>query len=99
MGKLLSSVFCAVLLSASSNGAPALNVESGTSVASSAVPSQTVLLASDNPNGIEWNMTTDAVPQPIRGSLGATILAQQNVAIDRQNPDLLAPPTTDHGMV
>ncbi|KAF8526323.1 oxalate decarboxylase [Hysterangium stoloniferum] len=38
-------------------------------------------------------------PEPIRGSLGASILGPQNVALDRQSPDLLAPPSTDEGSV
>ncbi len=48
-----------------------------------------------------WNPDSDSglEPQPIRGSLGATILGPQNVAIDIQNPDILAPPTTDSGTV
>ncbi|KAG0148128.1 hypothetical protein CROQUDRAFT_430216 [Cronartium quercuum f. sp. fusiforme G11] len=38
--------------------------------------------------------------QPIRGSkLGATLLGPTNFAIQNQNADLLAPPSTDHGTV
>jgi hypothetical protein len=36
-------------------------------------------------------------PQPIRGELGASILGPVNVELERQNPDLLASPYTDHG--
>ncbi|QRW24238.1 oxalate decarboxylase [Rhizoctonia solani] len=39
------------------------------------------------------------LPEPIRGSRGANILGPQNVELDRQNPDILAPPTTDSGSV
>ncbi len=46
-----------------------------------------------------WNPDTTADVQPIRGSLGATILGPQNIPIGQQNPDLLAPPTTDAGTV
>ena len=35
----------------------------------------------------------------IRDTLGASILGPQNIPIDQQNPDLLAPPTTDAGTV
>ncbi len=36
-------------------------------------------------------------PEPLRGADGATILGPRNVPRDRENPDLLAPPATDHG--
>ncbi|KAI9069577.1 oxalate decarboxylase [Trametes sanguinea] len=64
-----------------------------------ALPSPTVPYASDDPNYWLWNETTTDDPEPIRGSLGGSILGPQNVAIDKQNPDLLAPPTTDNGDV
>ena len=64
-----------------------------------AQPSPTVPYASDDPNYWLWNETTTEVPQPERGKFGANILGPQNVAIDRQNPDILAPPTTDSGTV
>ncbi|CCM04960.1 uncharacterized protein FIBRA_07157 [Fibroporia radiculosa] len=73
------------------------SIASGTSSAPNA--SETVPLASDNPNNPEWNVTTSEDPQPIRGSLGATIMAEQNIPLQQQNPDLLAPPTTDSGML
>lgn len=76
---------------------------SGVSTASAAGASPTVAYASDNPNDIMWNpdatADTAAEVQPIRGSLGATILGPQNIALQQQNPDLLAPPTTDSGTV
>lgn len=40
---------------------------------------------------------SDADPQPIRGSLGATILGPTDSDTTKNNPDLLAAPTTDHG--
>lgn len=47
----------------------------------------------------EFNQRTRP-SQPIRGSkLGATILGPTNFAIQNQNADLLAPPSTDHGTV
>jgi oxalate decarboxylase len=36
-------------------------------------------------------------PQPIRGDEGATILGPQNRPLQSQNPDALAPPSTDAG--
>ena len=65
-------------------------------------PASTVVPASDSPNEQLWNINSPVssnVPQPIRGSLGSNILAQQNVPLALQNPDLFAPPTTDHGVV
>lgn len=95
MHKLLPSVLCAVLLATSSLAAPA--VLSGTTTSTSAVPSSTVPLAIDDPNGIAWDMTTAEDVQPVRGSLGGSILGPQNVPLQQQNPDILAPPTTDAG--
>jgi hypothetical protein len=41
----------------------------------------------------------DGLPQPIQGDLGATILGPRNVPLERENPDLLASPQTDHGTI
>ncbi|KAH9050371.1 oxalate decarboxylase [Lactarius deliciosus] len=61
--------------------------------------SATVVPASDDPNFPIFTPDSDVSAQPIRGGLGATILGPQNVPLQQQNPDLLAPPTTDHGTV
>lgn len=45
------------------------------------------------------NGSGGATPQPVRGNRGASILGPRNVPIERQNPDLLAPPDTDSGTV
>ena len=111
MSRFLSSVICAVLLSSYGLAAPAPQGSVPPSVASSAAPAvssilsaaaaiPTVVFATDNPNRLAWNPNNEtAVVEPIRGALGATILGPQNEAIQLQNPDLLAPPTTDHGSV
>ncbi|MEC1545058.1 oxalate decarboxylase [Bacillus halotolerans] len=39
------------------------------------------------------------IPQPIRGDKGATVKIPRNIKRDRQNPDMLVPPETDHGTV
>src|SRR6266567_4676430 len=39
------------------------------------------------------------VPQPIRGNEGGTDPGPRNVALDRQNPDILTPPSTDSGTI
>jgi oxalate decarboxylase len=36
-------------------------------------------------------------PQPVEGNMGAPILGPRNPAREAQNPDLIAPPPTDHG--
>lgn len=108
MNKFLSSVLCAVLLSYTTFAAPASSsslsanstAPSATLSSSSEVASPTVPYASDNPNTIEWSTTVEDIdPQAIRGTLGGTILGPQNIPLDIQNPDLLAPPTTDAGTV
>ena len=38
-------------------------------------------------------------PQPIRGARGASILGPRNVPLERENPDLLASPSTDAGLI
>ena len=55
--------------------------------------------ASDNPNYPIFPPGSDVSAQPIRDGLGASILGPQNLPLQQQNPDLLAPPTTDHGSV
>ena len=102
MSKLLASVLCAIALSSAALAAPAGSAAvSASAIASSvfsAEPEQeTTAHASDDPNPVLWNLTTTEDPQPIRGTLGAPIMAQQNVPLQQMNPDLLAPPTTDSG--
>lgn len=41
--------------------------------------------------------TGDAIPQPQRPGHGGTDPGPRNLMRDRQNPDLLVPPSTDHG--
>ncbi|THG94982.1 hypothetical protein EW026_g6588 [Hermanssonia centrifuga] len=90
MWTILLPLFIATLVCA----APAPSQSSSALVAQS-----TVLYASDDPNPILWGPDTSSIPQAIRGSLGATILGPQDVSLDKQNPDLLAPPSTDSGSV
>jgi oxalate decarboxylase len=40
---------------------------------------------------------SDTIPQPQRPGHGGTDPGPRNLARDRQNPDLLVPPSTDHG--
>ncbi|KAF8750811.1 Oxalate Decarboxylase [Rhizoctonia solani] len=62
-------------------------------------PSPTVPYASEDLNESYLDKFQNELPEPIRGSRGANILGPQNVELDRQNPDILAPPTTDSGSV
>ncbi|KDR70226.1 hypothetical protein GALMADRAFT_76394 [Galerina marginata CBS 339.88] len=69
-------------------------------LASPIVPLQPDVPYTDsNPNKVLWTPTSGKFPQPERAGLGASILGPQNVPMDRQNADLLAPPTTDNGEV
>ena len=75
-------------------------IASGAAAASAEDATPTVAYASNNANYLAWNPeTSSGDPQPVRGALGASILGPQNVPLDVQNPDLLAPPTTDAGTV
>ncbi|KAI0032853.1 oxalate oxidase [Vararia minispora EC-137] len=70
--------------------------------ASSAPPEyETVKPISQNLNAPIFPVADTSVvePEPMRGTLGANILGPQNVPLEHQNPDLLAPPTTDEGIV
>jgi oxalate decarboxylase len=42
---------------------------------------------------------SNGLPQPIQGNLGATIMGPHNVPLERENPDLLTSPQTDHGTI
>ncbi|THH26987.1 hypothetical protein EUX98_g7192 [Antrodiella citrinella] len=79
--------------------APTSPSDDPSSTASAPEASQTVPYASDDPNSPLWGPDYDGVPQAIRGSFGASVLGPQNVPLVKQNPDLLAPPTTDSGSV
>lgn len=71
--------------------------------APAAPPTPTYRYASNNPNNPLWGPDSAAdpsfVPEAIRGSTGGKVLGPQNVPADLQNPDALAPPSTDNGDV
>ncbi|KAI8980152.1 oxalate decarboxylase [Trametes punicea] len=77
----------------------ASSTSTATSTLSAAPEWETVAPASDDPNGVLWTEDSTSDPEAIRGSLGATVIGPQNVPIALQNPDLLAPPSTDQGSV
>ncbi|EKM54942.1 uncharacterized protein PHACADRAFT_142732 [Phanerochaete carnosa HHB-10118-sp] len=86
---------------AASSPSPALSSsETEPSSTVSAPPvSETVAPASDDPNYVAWTSDYTGTPEAIRDSLGGTVIGPQNVPLDLENPDLLAPPTTDNGLV
>ena len=43
--------------------------------------------------------TSNGAPEPIRDGVGATILGPRNVPLERENPALLASPSTDAGTI
>ncbi|OSD06529.1 oxalate decarboxylase [Trametes coccinea BRFM310] len=106
-----SSAVSSAFASASSQAASsdgALRHKSSSAPASSSTPSstlsaapewETVAPASDDPNGVLWTEDSTSQPEGIRGTLGSNILGPQNIPIALQNPDLLAPPSTDSGSV
>ncbi|CAL1716148.1 unnamed protein product [Somion occarium] len=93
----VSSSLLSTASSASSSAALPSSISSSiepvTPSSSALAPSATDPPISDDPNDVVPS------PVPIRGSLGATILGPDNKPIDMENPDLLAPPTTDFGTV
>ncbi|GJJ10026.1 hypothetical protein Clacol_004252 [Clathrus columnatus] len=91
-----SIVSSAVPLASSSN-LPSHSVPVDTSTAAESTP--TAGYASDDPNDSLYNQFQNEVPEAIRGSLGATVIGPQNIPLDRQSPDFLAPPSTDAGSV
>ena len=83
-----------VLLAGHAYSAPANS--DNQSPSATGVPSYTGPKISTDPNYVLFNAASPN-PEPERGNLGASILGPQNLAIELQNPDPLAPPTTDHG--
>lgn len=56
--------------------------------------------ASTDPDASLWHPDDkDVDPQPVRGGLGAPTLGPTNKPLELQNPDILAPPSTDTGDV
>jgi oxalate decarboxylase len=47
----------------------------------------------------DGDVSSNGVPLPIRGGEGALIQGPRNIPLERENPDLLAPPATDHGTI
>lgn len=91
--RLLSCVLLSVLVGVFSAPAASPN-DSSTSTASAASSVPTISYASDDPNDVEFGTTS-----PTRGALGGSVIGPNNAPLDLENPDLLAPPTTDEGIM
>ena len=51
-------------------------------------------------NELPWNISSiSGKPQPSRGNRGGTIQGPRNLALENENPDLLASPDTDAGTI
>ncbi|CAE6452468.1 unnamed protein product [Rhizoctonia solani] len=70
-----------------------------TTTADAPLASPTVAYASDDLNGSYLDQYESGTPEPIIGAAGANILGPQNIPLERESPDFLAPPTTDSGSV
>ena len=94
-------IYCAVsaLLLSSAPFVASAPAPPPTSPSSAPPESATVVPISLNPNQPLWNASVVDTPQAFRGPLGATVIGPTNPEIVKQNPDLLAPPTTDNGDV
>jgi len=91
---------CLILLH-QSNHARAAPHPAGVLPPSHSVPLQPHVPYTDsNPNEILWTPSSPKRrPQPLRSGEGATLIGPENVPLELQNADLLAPPTTDNGQV
>ncbi|KAF8337804.1 RmlC-like cupin domain-containing protein [Amanita rubescens] len=97
-GQIISCVF-AVLLAGHACAAPASsNDRSPSPTTKAAAASYTGPKISTDPNYPLFNAASSN-PEPKRGNLGANVLGPQNLPIELQNSDALAPPTTDHGTI
>ncbi|KJA14599.1 hypothetical protein HYPSUDRAFT_150167 [Hypholoma sublateritium FD-334 SS-4] len=106
---MITASFCiaALCLSSTAFAAPAAAVASGAASVNATTPTQTtsavhatatVPFISTELNEVLWNSSDpDPNPQAVRGSIGASIIGPTDNFITLENPDLLAPPTTDNG--
>lgn len=106
---MITASFCiaALCLSTTVFAAPAapavysaasVNATAPTQATSAAHATATVPFISTELNEVLWNSSDpDPDPQAVRGSIGASIIGPTDNFITLENPDLLAPPTTDNG--
>ncbi|KAH8118035.1 RmlC-like cupin domain-containing protein, partial [Phellopilus nigrolimitatus] len=94
-----AAVAAPAAMSASSFAVSASSSSSASSVLSALSEAQTVVPASDEPNDPVWSQNTNETIAVVNGQLGAAAISPDDMMLDRQNPDMLAPPTTDSGSV
>ncbi|KAG5640424.1 hypothetical protein DXG03_008704, partial [Asterophora parasitica] len=72
-----------------------------TTTSSSSVdkPTATVPPIALDPNKPKWDEHSHGPFEPTRGRLGAPMMGPHNIPVEKQNADLMAPPSTDHGRV
>lgn len=100
VSSVVTSALSSVLPSSSVSAASSVvQSSSGSSVSSAPSQEQTVAPASNDPNFQVFPQGTNETPEAINGKLGATIIFPDNTELNQQNPDLIAPPSTDHGSV
>ena len=93
------AVSSVVVAASHSSAKPSSTTKSTISFTSSAPASTaTVPFIDLDPNGPLWG-PDETNPQPIRGKLGATVIGPDDIDTARNNPDLIASPSTDHGSV
>jgi len=95
------SAASSAIVSATSSAAKTTSTSKSTTAShtSSAPASSATLPFIDlDPNGPLWG-PDETNPQPIRGSLGAKLMGPDDIDTARNNPDLVAAPSTDHGSV
>lgn len=95
MQRLLNLLLLAVSVSAVPAPRNFLNNKAPSRILSARTTSPTVAYASDDANDVLFG--TDSGQ---RGALGSNVIGpSNNRPIVYENPDLIAPPTTDHGSV
>ncbi|KAF9007405.1 oxalate decarboxylase [Cyathus striatus] len=95
-----SAVSSSIAISSAISSAASSTVDGSPSGTNSAAESSaTVPFIKLDPNNPLWNINTTGTPEAIRGSLGATVIGPTDEFTVKENPDLLAPPSTDHGNV
>jgi hypothetical protein len=103
LGRLLALLsLTAVATAAPAASSPATPAAASTPAFTEVAPAATptVAYASDNANTPLWGPgSAGVVPEPIRGQAGALLLSAHNTPTELENPDLLAPPSTDAGTV
>ncbi|PPQ63230.1 hypothetical protein CVT24_005690 [Panaeolus cyanescens] len=94
----VSAIPSAAVSSSFPDGAKTSSHPTATATASAPPASETLPVIDLDPNSVLWGPTS-GTPDAIRGSTGATVLGPVDASIDQENPDFLAPPSTDHGSV